>query len=222
MVRPAGNYDIFIDESGDLGFGNKSSKTFVVAYVVTDNPYVTRNLISRLKRSMNQKQKSSIPEFKLSRDSYDTRMRVLGEIRNCEFDLGYVVIDKSYVKDSLRADPPRLYRFLVVNYVITNLVNAYDISSLRFTVDKSLGKKDRDNFNRYLVDKLSWRQVVERGESMPSIDIVHAASEGEPCLQVADYCSGAAYLYFERSDATYYDLIKAKTRFKSAWGNIDW
>ena len=29
---------IFLDESGDLGFKRKSSKVFVVAYVITANP----------------------------------------------------------------------------------------------------------------------------------------------------------------------------------------
>jgi hypothetical protein len=143
-------------------------------------------------------------------------------IAELDFDLGYVVIDKSSVKQSLRQDPSRLYRFLVVNYVITNLVRNYEISTIHFVVDKSMSKASRENFDQYVVNKVSWREVMERGNSMPSVKVDHVASDGEECLQIADYCSGAAFAKFERGNPLYYDMLVDKVKFRSEWGKIRW
>lgn len=220
MSPPA--LEVFIDESGDLGFSEKSTKYFVVAYVVTNNALPIRTRISRLKKNMNNKHKGSIAEFKFGRDAELTRTRALSEICNCDFELGLVVIDKSYVKSSLRNDPPLLYRYLVVNYVVTSLVNAYDLTTIRFVVDKSLNSKGMQAFDSYLANKLSWRQEMEKGHSMPQVEIIHEQSAADSCLQVADYCAGATFARFERLDSTYYDLIRSKIEYKSQWGNIDW
>ena len=214
--------EIFVDESGDLGFSEKSTKHFVVAYLVTSNAHPIRTKISRLKKSMNNKHKGSVSEFKFGRDGELTRTRVLAEICKCDFELGLVVIDKAYVKLSLRDDPSLLYRYLVGNYVVTNLVNAYDLTTVRFVVDKSLTSKGMQAFNSYLTNKLSWRQEMEKGDEMPIVEIIHEQSEGEPCLQVADYCAGAAFSRFERMNSTYYDLIRSKVEYRTPWGNIDW
>ena len=211
-----------MDESGDLGFTPDSTRSFVVAYLVTNNPHPSRTKILRLKKKMNQRKKGLIKEFKFSQDSHDVRIRMLEEIKKCELDVGYVVIDKSSVRQALRVDPARLYRFIVINYVITNLVSAYDLTSIRFVVDKSLSREGRLRFNTYLIDKLSWRQVVEKGSDMPTVDIVHLQSEGEPCLQVADYYAGAAFARYERGNSTYYDMIREGIKFKTPWGKIDW
>jgi Protein of unknown function (DUF3800) len=220
MIPPA--LEIFIDESGDLGFSEQSTRYFVVAYLVTSNAHSIRTKISRLKKNMNNKRKGSVSEFKFGRDGDLTRTRVLTEICKCDFELGLVVIDKAYVKPSLRSDPPLLYRYLVANYVVTNLVNAYDLTAVRFIVDKSLMSKGMQAFNSYLTNKLSWRQEMEKGDQMPTVEIVHEHSEAEPCLQVADYCAGATFSRFERMDSTYYDLIRSRIGYRTPWGNIDW
>lgn len=163
-----------------------------------------------------------MPEFKFTHDSDEVRDKVLKSLAKCNFDLGLVAIDKKSVKQSLRKDPARLYRFIVINYVITSLVSAYDITDLKFVIDRRLSGESRAAFDTYLMDKLSWRQVVEKGEPMPTVKVVHASSESDECLQVADYCSGAAYARIEHGDPTYFGLILARVVFRTPWGMIDW
>ena len=222
MSFPHGHYEVFIDESGDLGFNGKGSKTIVIAYVVTNNPHEMRNAVRRVRKSLNQKRRSSLPEFKFNHDSDEVRDRVLKGIAKCTFDLGLVAVDKRSVKQSLKEDPARLYRFIVIKYVITSLVSAYDITHLRFVIDRRLSGESKAAFNAYLMDKLSWRQVVEKGEPMPAVEVVHASSDSDECLQVADYCSGATYARVEHGDPTYFGLILPRVIFRTPWGMIDW
>ena len=222
MTDSSGSYHVYVDESGDLGFGEKATEFFVVAYVITSNHYPVERDILRLKKKFNTRWRGSISEFKFRNDDDDTRDRVLSTILDLDFDLGYVVIRKSYVVDRLRT-APLLYRYSVVNNIITDLVNGYDVKDLTVTVDKSLPRAGIDEFNRYLADKLSWRQVVEKGDDMPTFRVYHLQSEGQPGLQVADYCAGAAFSYFERANPVFYDLLRPKVKFRNpSWGNIPW
>jgi len=54
------------------------------------------------------------------------------------------------------------------------------------------------------------------------LEVKHVDSRNDPGIQLADYCSGAAFAKFERGDATYYNLIKDKIVFKTSLGNIEW
>lgn len=213
--------DVFVDEAGDLGFRAGATKTFVVAYLIPQSSDRTRVNIQRARRKIRKSHGPVASEFKFSRDSDRTKKFVLEALSRCVFDLGYVVIDKSFVKAELRR-PDLLYNYLVVNYIITNMVNAYDLKSIRFTIDKSLSKEARQQFDRYLGNKVSWRQVVENEGDMPAVQIDHKNSYDDPCLQAADYCAGAAFRYFEHGDAAYYSLLKSRMKFSNAWGEIKW
>jgi hypothetical protein len=222
LTDSSGSYHVYVDESGDLGFGRKSTEFFVVAYAITSNRYPIERGILRLKKKFNTRWKGFISEFKYSNDDDDTKDRVFSAIQGLDFDLGYVAIRKSYVAARLRS-APLLYRYFVVNNIITDLVHGYDVNDLTVTVDKSLPRQGMEEFNRYLADKLTWRQVVEKGDEMPTFRVHHLQSDGEPGLQVADYCSGAAFSYFERGNPGCYDLLRPKIRFRNpSWGNISW
>jgi hypothetical protein len=42
--------EIFIDESGDLGFSSKSSQNFVVAYIIPERPNVLRKKLNKTRK----------------------------------------------------------------------------------------------------------------------------------------------------------------------------
>ncbi len=214
--------DVFIDEAGDLGFGERSSHTFVIAYVIPKQPELMRNSLKRLMKRLNQRNAWSISEFRFSGDRNDVRLKVFNAIKELQFDLGYVVIDKRLVRQQLRNNPPLLYRYLVVNSVITALVSNFDLKELKLVVDKSLTKESQKPFDDYARNKLSWRQVVENQKDMPRLEVKHLDSRSDVCLQMADYCSGAAFVKFERGDATYFNSLRGRIKFRNSWGDITW
>ena len=59
----------FIDESGDLGFTEKSSQYFVVSYVIPHQWYRVNVALKRLRKKLKDYKGFSGEEFKFSHDS---------------------------------------------------------------------------------------------------------------------------------------------------------
>jgi len=215
--------NIFVDESGDLGFSNsRSSRTFVVAYVIISNPERTRVDFKRLRKKIKQKHRLNVEEFKFSRDSEKVRINVLKEISGQELEAGYFAAEKTAVKEDLRKRPDVFYNYVVADTIVTNVVRSYDPTEVNLTLDQSKSKDSLCHFNNYLRRKFSWRQAVESQKEMPKIKILHEDSRNDQCLQVADYFAGAAFNYFERGERKYFSYIENKVRFKNSWGKIKW
>jgi|SRR5271154_6830290 len=213
---------VFVDESGDLGFGNLSTKNFIVAYAVIDSPERVRVDMKRLRKKLCLRHNYTIEEFKFSKDNEFIRSRVLANICGQDVTIGIFVADKKAVLSQLRQDPSRLYNYVVVNTVITNLVQAFEFKDICFVIDKSLPSKSIEHFNRYLREKISWRQVRELGKEMPKVTVYHEDSRNDQCLQLIDYCAGAAFNYFERNNRMHYGILESKVRFRTSWGMITW
>lgn len=216
---------VFLDESGDLGFKRKSSKVFVVAYVITTNPENMRIRVKRLRKrlkSTRRRKRIVLNEFKFNRDSKKIRMILFNLLKELDFEIGYVVIDKNYVKYELRDKPTVLYNYLTVHFVITNILSGYNPDKIIFTLDKSLPRSSRVTYDYYFTNKLHWRSLIQGNKKFSRHEVKHVDSRGEVCIQVADYIAGAAYRKFEFSDPTYYNMIKDKIVFRNSWGNIEW
>jgi hypothetical protein len=68
---------IYLDESGDLGFTSKSSKSFVVALLYTNNPKHIRRILKKVRCRLLRKKYRDLPEFKSSRSDDFVKKRIL-------------------------------------------------------------------------------------------------------------------------------------------------
>lgn len=220
---------IYVDESGDLGFTDKSSKFFTIGYVFTVNryPFVENTTVKRLLKNINsgnKKHHRKLTEFKFSQDSERVRKKFLCKIQKMDIIIGTVCINKNAVRDYLRSDPNFLYRYLVVDSIITILVEEYfkkhdPYNSIRFVIDRSLSKTARLSFNKYCEDKMSFRSYERDREMESQVYIRHENSQSVQMLQVADYIAGSVQRRFEREDSQFYDIIRDKIKHKRSW---DW
>ncbi|MDE1868287.1 MAG: hypothetical protein KGI08_11355, partial [Thaumarchaeota archaeon] len=66
--------NVFVDEAGDLGFSQQSTKSFVLSYVImiNDTPLFIRNKVRRLLKNTNTRRKirGKSEEFKFSNDAH--------------------------------------------------------------------------------------------------------------------------------------------------------
>lgn len=219
---------IFVDESGNLGFTQNSTKTFVVSYVIVINtlPNIIETKVKRLLKNINtrHKPKRKIGEFKFSKDSHETKQRFLNLIKTFDIKAGVLVIDKNSVKSNLKSDPAYLYNYLAVNYVITNIVNNHLVKTdpynrIVYTIDRSLSTKSQKNFNTYCEQKIDYlKNQIDRNMNVIT-NIAHANSILNPALQIADYIAGATYAKFEYGHSEYYDKIKNLLKYRDKW---DW
>ncbi len=225
---------VYIDESGDVGFNDKSSKFFTIGYVFTlRHPSEENKKIKRALTNINfgiKKQNKKLLEFKFSSNPEKTRKRFFREIKKLDINIGVVCISKDSVADHLKKDSSMFYRYVVVENVISVLVNDYlktfdPYNRIRFVIDRSLSKTEIKLFNDYCEEKISYKSH-QRAKDMDSfITILHEDSKTVPMLQVADYIAGATQRKFARGDSSYYDMISDKIKHHEKWdwnGKINW
>ena len=213
---------VFVDESGDLGFSKESTRFFVVAYVECETPQKIRTELRRLLKQLHQKKKYSIArnELKFSRMNDYCRKRILEKLVQCDATLGAVIMEKTLVKAKLRNDPTILYNWCVVHNIMLSLIPQITAGNkIQITFDKSLPMWRINEFNSYVTNKASYL-LSETGNKMPSnaISLNHIASENEFCLQAADAVAGAYFQKYEKQNNTYVNMIEQKVGFfKYLW-----
>src|SRR4030042_3865044 len=216
--------DVFVDESGDLGFTKKSTRFFIVAYLdcaSSDSVHI-RTEMGRALRRLHKKKKYSFArnELKFCRMSDYCRKYVLEKIAQCDVALGAVVLDKAKVLPKLRNDPTRLYNWSAVHNIILALIpHLKDNKKLRIVFDKHLSMTKINAFNDYVKNKASYL-LSEDGNTLPSncISSDHIDSKSEPCLQATDAVAGAYFQKYENQKDEYVEIIKDKVGyFKYLW-----
>jgi len=208
---------VFVDESGDLGFTKKSSNFFVVAFIVPKNPQILGKKLKRQLTRLHRRRKYAGSEFKFSRCRDEVRKIVLEKICEEEFDIGLIILEKRKVQSKLR-DANILYNYTVVHHVIRNiLLSLGKREKVNIVLDKSLSKSNRLAFNDYVQNKASWIWTQELNRFPPlsahRIRVDHRDSETESCLQVADLVAGATFHKYEFKNDCYYRIFERKIRY---------
>jgi len=80
--------NVYVDEAGDLGFGDKASRYFIVAYAIIEQPGRISVTTQRLLKTLNNNRRHPIDEFKFSNDNEYIRLKFLNLIRKSNFDGG--------------------------------------------------------------------------------------------------------------------------------------
>jgi len=220
---------VYVDESGDVGFKQKSSEFFTIGYVFTIDRFPTKEnkKIATLLKNINigiRKHRKKIPEFKFSCNTDRVKQKVLREINKLDVNIGVICISKDSVQSHLKEDSSMFYRYVVVENVITTLVSKYvksydHYTSIRFVIDRSLSKQQIKSFNEYCETKMSIRshQLSSVLDLRPTI--LHEDSKTVPMLQVADYVASATQRKITHCDSTYFDIIADKIKHRKTW---DW
>jgi hypothetical protein len=210
---------VFVDESGDLGFTEKSPKFFIVAYIECESSLKAEVAMKRALKFLhkNKKYHYSRNELKFSRMNKKCREYVLQKINECDLNINVVVVEKAKVYPELRTNVPRLYNYFSVHYIMPSLLPQLATNRrLDIILDKSIPKGRTEDFNTYVKNEAS-HLLEEQGIKLATDSIVvsHVNSELEPCLQIADTIAGAYFQKYENNDDTYVDFITHKvTIFK--------
>jgi len=214
--------NVFVDESGDLGFSETATKYFIVGYVESGAPVKLRTELKRLLKRLHQKEKysKSRNELKFSRMDDYCRKTVLEKIVECNVSLGVVVMEKKRVVSKLRKDPSRLYNWCVVHNIMLSLLPQISAGNkMQITFDKSLPMWRIEEFNSYVTNKASYL-LFEKGTKLPPncISLSHITSEKEFGLQAADAIAGAYFQKYEKQNDEYVKIIEPKVGFfKQLW-----
>ncbi|ADC66474.1 conserved hypothetical protein [Ferroglobus placidus DSM 10642] len=200
---------VFIDESGDLGFKETSSRYYVIASVETKDESKIRDVFKKIRKKLGKK-KRDIPEFKFSKTNRKIKLLILSKLSELDLSFSAVVLRKESVYPHLRNKQQILHNY--ITGFIVEVLPLHCRSKIQVVVDKFLSKEsDVENFNRYLEYKIG-KVCNNLGIIEPSITISHESSQRRPGLQAADFVAGAIFNRYERNVDDYYNLIKPKIK----------
>lgn len=214
----------YVDEAGDLGLGG--SKYFIVSYLITQSygdiitiQTKSKRLLKNINKRLRPKRK--ISEFKFSQDTHDTRIRYFRFLQKQNFDIGYLVANKGGIKSDLKKEPVKFYNYVVVEFLVRNILQKYSPTFITVKIDKSMTRTVRNELNIYFGAKLEFLSNQMGKKEIP-YEIKHLDSLEDPCIQAIDYLAGAAFHKFEHNTSSYYDMISTKVAFKDTWGYVEW
>lgn len=204
--KSSSTVNIYVDESGDLGFSAGSSRTFVVACVFTGNPSFVATKVSRTLKRFNQRKKRKLYEFKYGKDGPDVRRGFLNVIEQLDIGFSVVGVRKSGVKGKFGNDMQEIYNLLVSKCLTECSLLARE-KNLNITFDRRREKDAEIRFERHL-SRVFQDLGNEHRAKKPSIEILSRDSHDDKCLQIADYIAGACFQHIERKNDTDFEILK--------------
>lgn len=190
---------IYIDESGDLGTKEASSKYFVMAAVKVENSKKLENIIKKTRRDFKKKMLTS-NEVKGGNLPYELKIKILEKLKNMDYEVFIIVFDKENRYKIGYGDNKKAYDILASR--LAKLINI-DKPTFIF-IDKSKNKQEEiDNFNEFFLNNLN-------NIKKQPITIEHADSMHYKGLQMADLISWSTFQNFENDNPEFLDIIKNK------------
>lgn len=180
---------IYLDESGDLGFGRTGSKYFIIT-CVRINDDETHNKFRRIPKEVRERTLTKKPkkqsELKFSNSSLLIRERFLSKVAKINAEVFALIIEKSLTQKQLQENLPILYNYLIKKLLERAFSELPVNSKLTLCLDKSMSAKQRDNFESYVKTEFFFLF-----NAIPRVDITHESSKHNECLQVVDFICGA-------------------------------
>ena len=190
---------LYIDESGDLGTKQGSSKYFVMAAIKVEDSKKLEKIIKKTRRSFTKKMLTS-NEIKGGNLPYDLKIKILKKLKNIDYEVYIIVFDKENRYKIGYGDNKKAYDILASR--LAELINI-DKPTFIF-IDKSKNKQEEiDSFNELFLNNLN-------NIKKQPIKVEHADSMHYKGLQMADLISWSTFQNFENDNHEFLDMIKNK------------
>lgn len=209
-----------LDESGDLGFdfvSKKPSKFFTVCILATSSRDAYIGIRKAVKKTLRTKvnkggkAKRLRTELKGIETSFPTKRYFYNHVHHFRFGIYAVTLNKPRVYEELAQNKERVYNY-VSRLVLDQIPFEWADERVQLTIDKSKGRYEIEEFNRYIVSQL-------KGRLKPSVplDIRHLTSHEESVLQAADLFAWGIHRKYELEDTTWFEVFEEKVRFEERY-----
>lgn len=207
---------LYLDESGDLGFdfvNKRPSKFFTVAILAIQGVDHNRQLINAVKKTLKRKlnhksQKRRLShELKGSATTLGIKHYFYEHVKGLPFAIFSLTLNKRKVYERLTQEKERVYNY-VARLVLDQIKFEKAAVQVELIVDKSKGKWEIKEFNRYIENALKARL-----DPKVPLNIRHENSAVYKGIQAADLFSWGIFRTYERSDYVWFDMFKNKVRY---------
>ena len=201
-----GHVEVFIDESGDLGFSTRSSKHLVIAALATAEPHRLARIVRRAHKRFSLADGPG-SEFKFNRSGERLRRFFLESISRTDSWIVWGAATKSGASQRSMAEKDALWQYTAAR-TIAELSKRTLVKRIHLVADRrSLTKVAR----RRVTERLQWEiRRHHAGSFPPCVTVSHVDSACSAGLQVADCVAGAVFLSLERGNHSYLREIEEK------------
>lgn len=195
---------IFIDESGDPGFSFKrgSSKVFILALVIflsEKDAEKTAHVIENFKQ---REWKGRNREIKFHGISKKERIKILKEIKDCNFRIRVMIVKKNSVDSNrLKKNISTYYNFFLKQLLAHNREILEDAN---IRLDGTAGREFKKSISSYLRKDLKKKAIK---------NFKFVESEKDVLIQLTDIVAGSIHRTYQRDKddkKIYKDIIKGK------------
>lgn len=199
---------IFLDESGDLGFGKlKSSKYFVISIVFISDKKPLEKIVTNTHRTLRKTVKriggGVLHSFK---EKPITRKRLLEKVNKKECSIMTIYLKKEKVYAKLRSETTVLYNY-VVNILLDRIMTRKYLDKTKpitlVASKRETNKFLNQNFKNYISTQV---ELNHKGK----LKVIIKTPAEEKSLQATDFICWAIFRKYELKDSEYYNIIKDK------------
>lgn len=193
---------VYLDESGDTGFkfNRGSSRYFVVALLLVDDPLPLHAAVAQLRRDLGLREDF---EFKFYHSEDDRRLTFLRMLRRQDIKVRALVIDKHLMSREHMRERDVFYNFLV-KMILTH--DNQTISNAMVILDESAkSKRSKQALTTYL------RKALNVDPGRPKIrGVRYHDSRTDSLIQATDMVVGAIYANYHHGNGEYLKAIRVK------------
>lgn len=200
---------IFLDESGDLGFDFKKSRTtkyFLITFLFASEKRPIEKVVAKTHQTLKKIHKKRGGVLHCHSESPATRRKLLQLLCKKDCFIMTVYLNKKNVYTKLYEEKEVLYNY-VTNILLDRIYHKKRIpineKIILFASRKETNKFLNENFKTYLTNKLRINHKVQIG-------IVIKTPHEEKALQAVDFVSWSIFRKYEYGDESYYMIIKSK------------
>ncbi len=204
---------LYLDESGDLGFDfvNKKPSDFFVVCILEvegqeDNKRLSKAVRMVLRRKSSKTQK--LRELKGSLTPFSIKKYFYDKVKDINFSIYAVILDKKKSYKSLWADKERIYSH-ISHLLLQEIKLEGKKPRILLTIDRSKSKENMRAFDQYILF-----QLKSKLDPTTPLNISHLDSHTNYCLQADDLFCWGIYKKYEGSDTTWYEMFKDRIKYE--------
>ena len=188
----------YLDESGDLGFTEKSSKFYILSVYKAKYPKKIDRIVKNIRKNVFRKKDKKKIELKFHDSTERIRQHLLKKISNEDIDIYSLTLNKS------KCNKLKENKSILNQYMTIELLKKIPLTEngIILTIDKQLNNNRIKEYNITIKGSLI--------HYFSCMDIYHKNSLNDTCLQVADFIVGAFFQKHEYKKEWYYEIIQEK------------
>ncbi|HEY32912.1 MAG TPA: DUF3800 domain-containing protein [Dehalococcoidia bacterium] len=197
---------IYLDESGDLGFSEKSTKFFTIACVTMDNTTLFRRSVKKVKVKYDIPRDTELKGYKTRNE---IKRDLLTRLAALDIEIHAITVKKANVDKKFQKDTNILYNYMVGLSLVPIILRQPADARIFINVDRrTISLTSGFKFNEYLKYK-TW---YEGNRPDINLEIHHMDSHEDYGIQGIDVICNSVYRKYSSGNYKLFNLLRSRIR----------